>query len=117
MHRRVTVVAEVGVAHQGREGFGLGFLDAAEHGLAVVLAHRGEAVGAGGFGDGVECAAEERVEIWRRGGHGEDVVERDRAGAREVAARWNQRVEDRDQQFARSAVERHARLRIMPSAM
>ena len=39
-------------------------LDAAEHGLAVVLAHRGEAIGSGGFGDGVECAAEERVEIW-----------------------------------------------------
>ena len=70
----------------------------------------------GGFGDGVECAAEERVEIWRRGGRGEDVVERDRAGAREVAARWNQRVEDRDQLRALGG-ERHARLRIMPSAM
>jgi hypothetical protein len=52
------------VAHQGGEGFGLGLLDSAEHSLAVVLAHRGEAVGSGGFGDGLECAAEERVEIW-----------------------------------------------------
>ena len=62
---------------------------------------------------------QEPLDDGRRGGHGQDVVERHLARPRELAARRHQRAQHQGHQVAprREGLLRHERLRIIPSAL
>ena len=82
------------------------------------LRKRTDITGAHGTLDGLESTRQQRLDLGRRGGHREDVVERQRAAFREGLARRHERVEHQSEQITlrRKPSERHERLRIIPSA-